>query len=139
MEQLDDLGARPELALQAASALYQRSVAEMQMHLSEMAELKAQRQPITARKVWELGDAALTLVDNLAKTSLAVDGLYEHLVRDLGMNQKRLGTVITFRRHLPDKEFIPASLSWAQCEKSARKVAETLRKGIKEDSCGLDS
>ena len=130
MEQLDDLGARPELALQAASAVYSRAVAEMRAQLAAMAELKAQRQPVTAQKCWELGDAILALVGQLTDMSLEVDGLYEHLTRDLGMKPKRLRTAITFRRHLPGKELIPASLRWSHCERGARQVAETLRKGM---------
>ena len=137
LEQLDGLGAHPELLLEKAGALYGKSVAEMQSCLAEMAELKARRQPITARKVWELGDAAFALVENLSAMSLELDGLYEHLTRDLGVNQKRLSSVITFRRYLSAKELIPAALGWAQCEKSARKVAENLSKGFKETSLGL--
>lgn len=137
LEQLDGLGAHPELLLEKAGALYGKSVAEMRSCLSEMAAMKARRQPITAQKVWELGDAVFSLVGHLTDMSLEVDGLYEHLARDLGVKQKRLVTVITFRRHLLDKELIPASLNWAQCEKSARKVAENLSKGFKEHSIGL--
>lgn len=137
LEQLDNLGARPEAVLQAASAVYGRAVAEMRAQLSAMAELKAQRQPITAQKCWELGDAILALVGRLTDMSLEVDGLYDHLTRDLGMKSKRLRTAITFRRHLPDKELIPASLRWSHCERGARKVAENLSRGIKENSRGL--
>ena len=38
-----------------------------------------------------------------------------------------MGTIVTFRRHLPEKELIPESLGWSQCEKQARKVAEELK------------
>ena len=137
LEQLDGLGAHPELLLEKAGALYGKSVGEMRSCLSEMAAMKDRRQPITAQKVWEWGDAAFALVENLAEMSLELDGLYEHLTRDLGINQKRLSNVITFRRYLPAKELIPAALGWAQCEKSARKVAENLSKGSKETSLGM--
>lgn len=137
LEQLDGLGAHPELLLEKAGALYGESVAEMRLRLSEMAAMKAQRQPITAQKVWELGDAIFRLVGYLTNMSLEADSLYEHLARDLGVKQKRLGAAVTFRRHLPDKELIPASLGWAQCEKSARKAAENLSRGAKEHSLGL--
>ena len=126
MEQLDALGKHPELALQEATNIYQNSVSRMQWILAEMDVLKAKRSPIPARKVWELGDAVMALASDLGQKSMELDSLYDHLVRDLGMNEKRLGTVITFRRHLPKQEFIPETLGWSQCEKSARKVAESL-------------
>lgn len=129
MEQLDSLGERPDLLLQKASEIYMHAVGKMRLILSEIGRVKGRRNPIPAQTVWELGDAVIDLVDSLAAMSLELDGLYEHLVRDLGMNQKRLGTVITFRRHLSDKELIPESLGWSQCEKNARKVAESLSKG----------
>ena len=137
IEQLDSLGARPEASLQKASEIYQRSIDIMRSLLADMVGLKARRTPITARRVWELGDAVLNLVGELSRSSMELDGLYEHLGRELGMNEKRLGTVVTFRRHLPDKELIPESLGWSQCEKSARKVAESLSKGQKESEGAL--
>ena len=56
-----------------------------------------------------------------------MESLNDHLVRDLAINAKRMGTIVTFRRHLPEQEMIPESLGWSQCEKQARKVAEELR------------
>ena len=44
-----------------------------------------------------------------------------------GLTESGLGTIVTFRRHLPDLELIPESLRWSQCEKQARKVAEELK------------
>lgn len=126
MEQLDALGKHPEIALKEASNIYQNSVSRMRLMLAEMDVLKTNRSPIPARKVWELGDAVVALADDLGQKSMELDSLYDHLVRDLGMNEKRLGTMITFRRHLPKQEFIPESLGWSQCEKSARKVAKSL-------------
>ena len=126
MEKLDALGNNPELELKEASRIYQNSVSRMQLLLAEMAGFKARRSPIPARKVWELGDAVMSLTCDLGIKSMELDDLYKHLVRDLGMNEKRLGTMITFRRHLLRQEYIPETLGWSQCEKGARKVAENL-------------
>ena len=65
---------------------------------------------------------------------MELDSLNDHLVRDLGINAKRMGTIVTFRRHLPDMELIPETLGWSQCEKQARKVAEEL-KAAQESAC----
>ena len=132
MEQLDALGSNPEAILEQAGSKYQSAISDMRSLLAELDSLKAKRTPIPASKVWELGDAVLALLNDLERSSMELDNLYEHLARDLGMNEKRLGTVITFRRHLSDKELIPESLKWSQCEKNARKVAENLSKGQRE-------
>ena len=132
MEQLDALGEHPEALLRAASEAYKNSIGGMRSLLADIAALKARRITISARKIWELGDAVLALISELEQYSMELDGLYDHLVRDLGMKEKRIGTVITFRRHLPDKEFIPETLAWSQCEKRARKAAQSLSKGLGE-------
>ena len=86
MEQFDYLGPNPEESLREASEMYQRSVQNMRTLLSDMDELKAKRTPISARSIWDLGDEVLTLVDELSQRSMELDGLYEQLGRDLGMN-----------------------------------------------------
>ena len=132
MDQLDVLGERPEALLKEACAVYGRSVGIMRSLLSDLERLKANRIAIPARNVWELGNAVVNLVETLRQASLELDALYEHLSRDLGINKKRLGTIVTFRRYLPNKNKIPASLRWNQCEKNARGVAEQLAAKRKE-------
>ena len=125
--QLDRLGDKPEICLQNACDSYARAVASMREVLADIDQLKSKRIPIPARKMWELGDAVVTLGSELEAEFMEIDGLNDHLVRDLGINAKRMGTIVTFRRHLPDQELIPESLGWSQCEKQARKVAEQLK------------
>ena len=99
---------------------------------SVVREIEAYRRshtPTPARKIWELGDAIFKLNEELERVSLQIDGLYEHLVRDLTVKRKWLEKVIIFRRHLPDDNLIPESLNWGRCEKGTRKVAERLRVG----------
>ena len=131
MGQLDSLGNHPESVLMAASIVYGRSVRAMRTILDDLDGLKAKRTPIPAQKIWEFGDAVFRLVDELRNSSLELDGLYEHLMRDLGIDNGRLGKyrmtrAVTFRRHLPAKELIPESLRWRECEKNARGMAERL-------------
>ena len=61
MEQLDALGNHPELVLKEASRIYQDSVSRMQLLLAEMDGFKGRRSPIPASKVWEVGDAIISL------------------------------------------------------------------------------
>ncbi len=125
--QLDRLGDKPDVSLQAACDAYGRTIGTMREVMADIDQLKRKRIPIPARKMWELGDAVVALSAELEVDSMEVEGLNDHLVRDLGINGKRMGTIVTFRRHLPDKELIPESLGWSQCEKQARKVAKELR------------
>ncbi len=126
LPQLELLGDRPDERLQAACDAYGRTVAIIREVLSDIEQLKGRRTPIPARKMWELGDAVVNLGVELEGNSMEVEGLNDHLVRDLGINAKRMGTIVTFRRHLPEQEMIPETLGWSQCEKQARKVAQEL-------------
>ena len=127
ISQLARLGDKPEVSLKVACDAYGRAIGAMREVLGDIDQLKSKRIPIPARKMWELGDAVVTLGVELEDCSMELDSINEHLVRDLGINAKRMGTIVTFRRHLPEKELIPESLGWSQCEKQARKVAEKLK------------
>ncbi|MDE2780278.1 MAG: hypothetical protein OXI91_11470 [Chloroflexota bacterium] len=134
LAQLERLGERPEECLQIACNAYRRAVEAMRDVQADIEQLKSKRTPIPARKMWELGDAVVNLCSELEEGSMELDSLNDHLVRDLGINAKRMGTIVTFRRHLPDKELIPETLGWSQCEKQARKVAEEL-KAARDSAC----
>ena len=127
--QLDRLGDKPEVSLRVACDAYGRAIGAMREVMGDIDQLKGKRIPIPARKMWELGDAVVNLGVELEEHFMELDGVNDHLVRDLGINGKRMGTIVTFRRHLPEKELIPESLGWSQCEKQARKVAEKLKSG----------
>ena len=127
LTQLELLGDRPDERLQVACDAYGRTVATIREVLSDIEQLKSKRTPIPARKMWELGNAVVNLGAELEENSMEMQGLNDHLVRDLGINAKRMGTIVTFRRHLPEQEMIPETLGWSQCEKQARKVAQDLK------------
>ena len=127
LTQLELLGDRPDERLQVACDAYGRTVATIREVLADIEQLKSKRTPIPARKMWELGNAVVNLGAELDDNSMEMEGLNDHLVRDLGINAKRMGTIVTFRRHLPEQEMIPETLGWSQCEKQARKVAQELK------------
>jgi hypothetical protein len=120
----------PELLLQEAAKVYERSTMRMTSLVAEIQACRAQRKLVPARKIWRLGDAIFELKSDLEELSLQIDGLYDHLVRDLGAKRKWLEKVIIFRRYLPDEALIPESLNWGRCEKGTRKAAERLRNGL---------
>lgn len=115
-----------EKLLIKASRIYEYSIKIMLINVSEIQLFRNERKTISARKVWELGDLIFRLTHKFENIALQIDGLYEHLVRDLNVNRKWLEKVITLRRYLPKKTLIPKNMSWGECEKGTRKVAERL-------------
>jgi len=120
----------PELTIRKAVKIYENSIIEMRTFIKEIQEFRKNHKLLPAHKIWQLGNAIFKLQGNLSKLFLQLDGLYVHLVRDLGVKRKWLEKVIIFRRYLPDESSIPQSLNWGRCEKGTRRVAEKLRKGL---------
>lgn len=120
----------PELTIKKAVKIYEDSIRKMRIFIKEIQDFRNNRKLLPAHKVWQLGNAIFELKNNLSKLFLQLDGLYDHLVRDLGVKRKWLEKVIIFRRYLPDENVIPKSLNWGRCEKGTRRVAEKLRKGL---------
>ena len=120
----------PEILLQRATKIYGKSISKMRHLLDEIDEKRTNRKPLTARKIWSLGEMIFKLRDDLARLSLQLDSLYGHLVRDLNVKRKWLEKVIILRRYLPKKSSIPTSIKWGQCEKGTRRIAERINRGL---------
>lgn len=120
----------PEAVLREATKIYEQSVAGMVSALAEIETARASRTLIPARTVWRLGHIIFELKDELAKLGLQLDGMYEHLTRDLGVNQKWLEKVVSLRRYLPEESLIPESLNWGRCEKGTARIAQRLSSGL---------
>lgn len=117
------------LARKAARA-YETAIASMRRQLDLIAKRRKGGASISARSIWKLGDTILRLVATLAGLGLEIDGLYAHLTRDLSVKRKWLEKVISFRRHIPDQERIPRTLSWGHCAKQVRVCAARLLAGL---------
>ncbi len=118
-----------ETVLQEASNLYEGSIVRMQRMIDEINSYRNQRRLLPARKIWKLGIMIFTLIEDLKGLSLQIDGLYDHLCRDLNVKRKWLEKVIIFRRYIPNVSLIPDSLNWGRCEKGTRKIAERIAQG----------
>lgn len=136
METFAKTGVDPEVLLQRSASVYEKSIHGMCHIVDEIRAIRENRQLTPARKIWELGDEIFRLTKELAALSLQVDGLYGHLVHDLGVKRKWLEKVVIFRRYLPNKRLIPKSLNWGQCEKGTRKTAERLLSGSRYKANG---
>ena len=119
-----------EAVLKEAAKLYERSVKQMQSVIAEINTTRNRHILLPARNIWRLGNIIFELVEGLKRLSLQIDGIYDHLVRDLNVKRKWLEKVIIFRRYIPDEHMIPESLNWGRCEKGTRRIAENIQKGL---------
>lgn len=119
-----------ESLLKKASVIYGDSISKMAALIKEINTFRNICRPLPARKIWELGDDIFELVNKLGKLSFQIDGIYEHLERDLNTKRKWLEKVIIFRRYIDKENLIPESLNWGKCEKGTRKKAQQIQKGI---------
>lgn len=133
MEQFLSKDKDPEPALKKAAQLYEYSILRMRSVVTDINTLRNHNSPMPARKIWELGDLIFGLTRGLERLSFQLDGIYDHLVRDLGAKRKWLEKVIILRRYIPDKNIIPESLNWGRFEKGTRRKAEKLRNGMIPD------
>jgi len=113
-----------------ASNTYKHYIDSMRVKIKEIEAIRKNKLLIPARVIWELGDLIFQLIYELKQMSLEIDGLYDHLIRDLNLSRKRLEKIIIFRRYISNKETIPESLNWGRCEKGTRRIAEKIQKGI---------
>ena len=123
--------------LLAAAEAYTTSVGRMRSLVVTFTDCRQRRVPIPARKVWLLGEIVFDLINELKLLNLEIDGLYDHLVRDLSVKRKWLEKVIILRRYVPNVEIIPESLPWGRCEKGTKAVAKELAKAYQQDAHSL--
>ena len=122
-----------EATLRKATGVYELTIKRMRSLLGEIERVRADHKLVRARKMWDIGEAVFQLRDKLQSLSLELDGVYDHLVRDLGVKRKWLEKAIIFRRYLPDRQLVPTSLRWGRCEKGTRRVALRLAEGLPLD------
>ncbi|MFA5628785.1 MAG: hypothetical protein WC958_00765 [Dehalococcoidales bacterium] len=115
--------------LKKASSAYEDSILNMKTKLTEIEYFRHNRIKLPARKIWELGDIIFKFIDDLKKLEVEIDGIYNHLERDLGVKRKWLEKVIILRRYIPKIEMIPVDLNWGSCEKGTRRIAEQISGG----------
>ncbi len=126
---MGSLSKDPEKVLREAAELYEGFIGKIRAVIAQMNGSRAERKPVSAHMMWEVGELIYELKEKLEGLSLEIDGLYAHLERDLNVKRKWLEKAVIFRRYLPRKNLIPESLNWGRCEKGTRQVAERLRAG----------
>jgi hypothetical protein len=117
-----------ESLLADAAGVYAKSVTGMRSQLAQIEQTRHQRTAVLARSIWDVGDSVFKLTGRLARLSLQLNGLYLHLMRDLGVRRMWLEKVIMFRRHVPKRSLVPPNLPWGRCSRTPRRAAELLSK-----------
>ncbi len=112
--------------LQTASKAYGDALVEMRESLVAIQAFGKRRAHAPARLVWRLGNGVFALRQRLAQLSFEVDGLYDHLCRDLAMNRKWLEKVVILRRYVPRESLLPTSLTWGQIDKGTRRKLQAM-------------
>ena len=80
------------------------------------------------KDMWKLGDKIHRFADSLRDDGFYLNGLYEHLVRDLGASRDLLKRVIIFRSHFPSCSLIPNNMLWKEVRDAPRTSAQELQK-----------
>jgi len=119
-----------ESELSKLTKVYENSIFQMRSVLEEIKKAKINKKSVPAYQIWRLGDTIFRLTERLENLSFQLDGLYNHLVRDLGVKRKWLEKVIIFRRYIPNEKMIPRFLNWGVFEKGTRRKAEQLVSGL---------
>jgi hypothetical protein len=101
----------------------------MKSTVKRINDCRMRNKPVSARLIWELGDKIFSLRYDLMEIGLQLDGVYDHLFRDLNVKTKWLEKVVILRRYLTKKELIPESLNWGRLEKGTSKKAKSLAMG----------
>jgi len=113
-----------------AAKTYGRIIKKMRATMDQIEAARLQRRLVPARKVWRLGQQIYELRDAMKYQGIEIDGLYTHLVRDLGVKRKWLQKVVILRRYVSDWRSIPTDMNWGRLEKGTRRKAQKLSMGL---------
>lgn len=132
LKDLSLLDGDPADVMSKATDLYSRALRDIRMWRRQANLARQNRQPLLARKAWELGDIIQRFNDDLGTIGCLLEKLHSHLKRHAGLSSYRSSRCLTFRRHINDIHAIPAGLKWSSVEKSVQASAEAIAAGAYE-------
>jgi len=134
IDSLSDSTLNQEKILQVAAKRYSSFIEQALTHIQSLNREKARSKIIKARHVWKLGDMILRLIRDLKRMGLEIDGLYEHLARDLEKKRMWLEKVIIFRNYVSKVSIIPRDSKWSEYSRAPRKSAKLLAKNTQDST-----
>ena len=123
----------PAETMRAVTDIYRRALSEIRQWQLEAKSIRRSKMPLPARKAWELGDIVYRLEIDLAQHSCKLENTYDHLTRH-AKTPGWLGSFVTFRRYVDDKEAIPENLKWNSVAKKAGSVGQAITAGTFTES-----
>lgn len=107
--------------LREATEIYLGYIKEMKGIIATNKKLRSQKKEVPAYLMWNFGDKIFELIKNLEEKNFEFQNLYECLNRDLGVSNKTLERVVSFRRYLVDSKSIPSELNWGDLKGAPKK------------------
>jgi len=111
-----------------ASKKYEQCLTQCRRILSRIERYSSVNQA-PLRNMWSLGDKIHRLAKSLQKDGFYLNGLYDHLTRDLNVSRDLLERVVVFRSHLENRSLIPENMIWKDVRYAPGKNAKKLSQG----------
>lgn len=121
IDDLEETSEDIDKLLEEATKIYLSAIENMKLILRKNKKLRSENKEIPARLMWDFGDLIFKLVNDLKRKNLELESLYENLTRNLGTSEGTLKRVLSIRRCIDKKEFLPKDLNWGALKGAPRK------------------
>ncbi len=112
-----------------AAANYERLTKECKIIIDRVKSGDSINQA-SLKDMWSLGSKIRSFANSLKKDGFYLNGLYEHLVRDLQVSRNLLEKVVVFRSYFSDHSLIPNNMVWREIRYAVRRNAEKLEETL---------
>jgi len=112
-----------------AASNYEKSIQECKVIIDKIKKGASINQAFL-RDMWSLGSKIRSFTNSLKKDGFYLNGLYEHLTRDLQVSRNLLEKVVIFRSYFSNRSLIPNNMLWREIRYAPRKNAEKLKKTL---------
>ena len=112
-----------------AAANYERFIKECKIIIDRIKRGDSINQA-SLKDMWSLGNKIHSFTNGFKKDGFYLNGLYEHLTRDLQVSRDLLERVVIFRSYFSNRSLIPNNMLWREIRYAPRKNAEKLKKTL---------
>ena len=112
-----------------AAANYERFINECKIIIGRIKGGDSINQA-SLKVMWSFGDTIHSFINALRQHGFCLNGLYEHLMRDLHVSRDLLEKVVIFRSYFSDRSLIPNNMVWREIRHAVRSNAEKLEKTL---------
>jgi len=112
-----------------AAANYERFIKECKIIIDRVKGGDSINQA-SLKDMWSLGNKIHSFTNGFKKDGFYLNGLYEHLMRDLQVTRDLLKKVVTFRSYFLNRGLIPNNMVWREIRYAVRRNAEKLQETL---------